>query len=112
MVASVVSEGVQTLLIEKEVLIVAPLEIAFEALLEEIGPASEGPGGQPMPMVSSPGREAAGSAISATTAATFGVTFKSSSRPALLEISGPLFMSYPCMNHLQYRLMQTVAGPD
>jgi hypothetical protein len=25
--------------------------------------------------------------------------------PTLLEISGPLFMSYPCANHIQYRLV-------
>ena len=26
--------------------------------------------------------------------------------PALIEISGPLFMSYPAISHLQYRLVE------
>ena len=31
-------------------------------------------------------------------------------RPKLLEISGPLFMSYPVANNLQYRLSQVKDG--
>lgn len=54
MVASLENEVVQSLLIEKEILIAAPLEIAWEAMLEEIGPASQIPNGQPMPMVLEP----------------------------------------------------------
>ena len=31
-------------------------------------------------------------------------------RPTLLEISGPLFASYPLVSNLQYRLSQTAEG--
>src|SRR5580692_4578476 len=30
--------------------------------------------------------------------------------PVLLELSGPLFMSYPAMNHIEVRLDQTAGG--
>jgi uncharacterized protein YndB with AHSA1/START domain len=110
MVAPTMNETIQTLSVEKEVLIAAPLEVAFEALLEELGPANEVPGGQAMPMVLEnwPG----------------GRWFRDLGNgsghlwghvqvikpPALLEISGPLFMSYACMNHLQYRLQAEGSG--
>lgn len=110
MVATAENEGIQTLSVEREVLIGAPLELAFEALLEELGPANLVPGGQAMPMVleSWPG----------------GRWFRDLGNgsghlwghvqvikpPALLEISGPLFMSYPGMNHLQYRLVTEGSG--
>ena len=49
MVASAVNDAIQTLRVEKDILIQAPPDIAFEAILEELGPASEIPGGKPMP---------------------------------------------------------------
>ncbi len=30
--------------------------------------------------------------------------------PRLIEISGPLFMSYPAINHIQYRLSEEGTG--
>lgn len=105
MVASAVNETLQFLCVEKEILIQAPLDIAFESLLEELGPANEIPGGKPMPMVLEawPGgrwfRD-----LGNQSGHLWGhvQVIKPSS---LLEISGPLFMSYPCMNHIQYRLV-------
>ena len=98
------SEAFQTLRIEKELLIAAPLDITFDAILEELGPSSSLPDGTPMPMVLEawPG----------------GRWFRDLGQqsghlwghvqvikpPKLLEITGPLFMSYPCANHIQYRL--------
>src|SRR5205807_3292393 len=55
MLTSTASEQtLNTINLCREVEIAAPIEIAFEALLEEIGPASEMPGGKPMPMVLEP----------------------------------------------------------
>ena len=31
-------------------------------------------------------------------------------RPTLLEIAGPLFMSYPVVSNVQYRLSESAAG--
>ena len=41
--------GVQTLNVRKETVIQAPLDIVWESLLEEMGPAGEMPDGSKMP---------------------------------------------------------------
>jgi hypothetical protein len=110
MVATLVSEGVQTLLIEKEILIAAPLGIAFEALLEEIGPASEVPGGNPMPMVLEAWPGGRWFRDLGNNSGHFWGHVQVIKPPTLLEISGPLFMSYPSVNHVQYRLAADVVG--
>lgn len=104
MVATTVSEEFQTLSLVKEITINAPIGIAFEAVIEELGPANETPEG-PMPMVLEawPGgrwfRE-----LGTNTGHLWGHV-QVIKPPTLLEISGPLFMSYPSANHLQYRLV-------
>jgi len=103
-VATTVNETIQTLSLVKEITINAPIAIAFEAVLEELGPANETPEG-PMPMVLEawPGgrwfRE-----LSKNSGHLWGHV-QVIKAPHLLEICGPLFMSYPCANHLQYRLV-------
>jgi hypothetical protein len=105
MVASVVSEAVQTLYIEKDILIAAPLEVAFEALLEELGAANEMPGGIPMQMVIEPWPGGRWFRDLGNRSGHLWGHVQVIKPPSLLEISGPLFMSYACMNHLQYRLI-------
>ena len=51
MVAVATEEAIHTLNIVKERFIEAPIEITFEALLEELGPESVKLGGVPMPLV-------------------------------------------------------------
>ena len=108
MVASSAVESIQTLRIEKEISIGAPIDIAFESMLEVL--ASGLPDGTPMSMVleAHPG----------------GRWFRDLGNhsghlwghvqvikpPTLLEISGPLFMSYPCANHVQYRFVTEGIG--
>jgi hypothetical protein len=104
MVASVANEAVQTLCVEKEVLIAAPLDIAFESLLEELGPANEVPGGKAMPMVVEPWPGGRWFRDLGNKSGHLWGHVQVIKPPSLLEISGPLFMSYACMNHLQYRL--------
>lgn len=99
-------EGVvRTLGVVKEVSIAAPLEVSFEAVLAEMGP--EGvipPEGKPFPMVLEawPGGrwyrdlgEGAGHLWGHVQVI---------KPPTLLEVCGPLFMSYPAVSHVQYRL--------
>lgn len=105
MAAAAVSEGMQTLCIEKEVFIGAPLDLAFEAILEELGPASEIPGGKPMPMVIEPWPGGRWFRDLGNKSGHLWGHVQVIKPPALLEISGPLFMSYACMNHVQYRLV-------
>ncbi len=43
-------ESVQLLDIRKETVIEAPVEVVFEAVLDELGPEGQMPGGKPFPM--------------------------------------------------------------
>ena len=104
------NDSIQTLRVEKDIYIAAPLDIAFEAILEELGPANEIPGGHPMPMVIEawPGgrwfRD-----LGNNTGHLWGHV-QVIKPPTLLEITGPLFMSYACANHVQYRLVADGVG--
>jgi len=97
-------EAIETLNILREVDIAAPIELAFEAMLEELGPGSQRPDGKPFPMKLEawPGgrwyRD-----LGNNTGHLWGHV-QVIKRPTLLEISGPLFMSYPATNFVQYRL--------
>ena len=99
-----------TLQIRQETLIRAGLEASFEALLEQIGPANETPDGQPLPMTIEPHpggrwfRDLGGG-----NGHLWGFV-QSIKRPTLLEITGPLFMSYPVVSTVQYRLTETPDG--
>ncbi|MDX9912058.1 MAG: SRPBCC domain-containing protein [Phycisphaerales bacterium] len=100
---------VQTIDTRKEILIAAPPELAFEAVLEELGPGSQMPDGTPFPMKIEPwpgGRwyrdrgEAGGHP--------FGHLWghvQVIKAPTLLELVGPMPMSFPALNHVQYRLV-------
>lgn len=93
-----------TLLVTEEIEIDASVEDSFAALLEQMGPRHEGPDGAAMPMTleARPGgrwfRDLGGD-----NGHHWGHV-QAIKRPALLEISGPLFMSYAVASNLQYRL--------
>jgi hypothetical protein len=95
-----------SLKVEQEIRVKAALETAFAALLEHLGPANEHPDGTPMPMKLEPwpgGRwfRDLGDGNGHNWA-----TVQAIKRPTLLELSGPLFMSYPVANNVQYRLSE------
>ena len=96
--------------IERRIEIDAPVQTAYEALLEQLGPASETPEGTPMPMTleARPGgrwfRD-----LGDDTGHLWG-TVQVIKPPKLIEIAGPLFMSYPALSHLQYRLIKNGTG--
>ncbi len=95
-----------TLKIVQEIRVKAPIDTTFAALLEQLGPANERPDGTPMPfkLEAWPGgrwfRD-----LGDHNGHCWG-TVQAIKRPALLEITGPLFMSYPVANNLQYRLTE------
>ena len=109
MVASVTNEGIQTLCVEKEIFIGAPLDIAFESLLEELGPESALPG-KPMTMVIEAWPGGRWFRDLGNQSGHFWGHVQVIKPPALLEICGPFFMSYPGVNHLQYRLTAEGTG--
>lgn len=99
-----------TLTVAQEIRVNAPLETTFAALLEQLSTASEHPDGTPMHMKLEawPGgrwfRD-----LGDGNGHCWG-TVQAIKRPTLLEISGPLFMSYPVSNNVQYRLSQEGEG--
>jgi len=98
------TETASTLHIAKEIEIAAPIEIAFEALLEEMGPAFETEDGKPLQMVIEPWPGGRWYRELGKNAGHLWGHVQVIKPPTLLELSGPMFMSYPAMNHVQYRL--------
>lgn len=94
----------QTLLITKHVDIHAPIAIAFAAVLEELGPGSQMPDGSPshMKLEAWPGGRLFRDL--GNNSGHFWGHVQVIKPPTLLEISGPMFMSYPAVNFVQYRL--------
>ena len=79
-------------------------EATFATLLEQMGPLNEGPDGSPLPMTleAFPGgrwyRD-----LGDDNGHHWGHV-QAIKRPGLLEISGPLFMSYPAISNVQIRV--------
>jgi len=102
-------ESVQTLHVAKELVIRASVEIVFDSVLEELGPGSEMHDGTPFPMVLEPwpgGRWYRD--LGPGTGHLWGhvQVIKPPPHPQpLLELNGPMFMSYPAISHVQYRLI-------
>ena len=98
-----------TLTVVQEIHVRASLETTFEALLEQIGPENETPENK-MPMTLEPwpgGRWFRD--LGAGNGHLWGHV-QAIKRPTLLEITGPLFMSYAVVSNLQYRLSEEDGG--
>ncbi|QDT42181.1 hypothetical protein Pan241w_22620 [Gimesia alba] len=98
--------SLSSLHIERKIEIAASVQQSFEAILEQLGPGSTMPDGTPLPMKLEawPGGrwfrdlgEGAGHLWGHVQVI---------KPPTLIEITGPLFMSYPVMSHIQYRLSE------
>ena len=97
--------GIESLMLEvnQEIRVRASLETTFAALLEQIGPENESPERKmPMKLEAWPGgrwfRD-----LGNGDGHLWGHV-QAIKRPTLLEITGPLFMSYAVVSNLQYRL--------
>ncbi|APW61545.1 SRPBCC family protein [Paludisphaera borealis] len=99
-----VEQEIQVISITREIEIAAPIEIAFEAMLEEIGPGGEMPGGKPFPMVVEPWPGGRWYRDLGDNAGHLWGHVQVIKPPTLLELYGPMFMSFPGVNHIQYRL--------
>ena len=98
-----------TLLVVQEVHVRASLDKTFAAILEQIGPENETPSGKmPMKIEPWPGgrwfRDLGGN-----DGHLWGHV-QAIKRPTLLEITGPLFMSYGVVSNVQYRLSEERGG--
>ena len=93
-----------SLSVNEEIRVRASLEKTFAALLEQLGPYSEMPDGTPMPMKLEPWPGGRWFRDLADGNGHFWDVVQAIKKPTLLEITGPLFMSYPVANNVQYRL--------
>jgi hypothetical protein len=99
-----------TLNITQEIHIHAPLDVTFESLLEELGPHNEVMDGTPMPMKLEAWPGGRWYRDLGNNNGHFWGHVQAIKRPTLLEICGPLFMSYPVASNLQYRLSEADGG--
>lgn len=90
----------------QEIHVKAPVDVTFEALLEQLGPANEMPDGTPMPMKLEPRPGGRWFRDLGGDNGHFWATVQAIKRPTLLEFAGPLFMSLPVTNNVQYRLKE------
>jgi hypothetical protein len=96
--------------ITQEIQVGAALTTTFDALLEQMGPANETPEGKPLPMVIEPRPGGRWFRDLGDDNGHFWGHVQAIKRPTLLEVTGPLFMSYPVVSNLQYRLKEIEGG--
>jgi hypothetical protein len=95
---------ISSMKIHKQIFIEAPIDVAFEAVLDQLGPESQMPDGKPMPFKLEPwpgGRWFRD--LGNNTGHLWGHV-QVIKPPKLLELCGPMPMSYAATNHVQYRL--------
>ncbi len=95
-----------TLKVNQEIRVQAPIEVTFDALLEQLGPSSERPDGTPLALTIEPWPGGRWFRDLGDGNGHFWGTVQAIKRPTLLEFNGPLFMSYPVANNVQYRLSE------
>jgi hypothetical protein len=99
-----------TINITQEIHVRASLDATFAALLEQMGPCNEVDYGKAMPMVIEPWPGGRWYRDLGNGNGHFWGSVQAIKKPTLLEISGPLFMSHPVSNNLQYRLSEEPGG--
>ncbi|CAN5707068.1 hypothetical protein BH11PLA1_BH11PLA1_09130 [soil metagenome] len=104
------TETVQTLNIHKEIQIAAPLETTFSAMLEGISSGNAMPDGTPYPFKLEAWPGGRWFRDLGNNAGHLWGHVQVIKPPTLLEISGPLMMSYPACNFVQYRLAAEGTG--
>ena len=106
MMAVSTEQEIRTFEIVKEEAIAASIEIVFETLLEQLGPYNETPDGTSLAMQIEPWPGGRWYRDLGNNAGHFWGHVQAIKPPTLLEICGPLFMSYPAMSNVQYRLTE------
>ena len=99
-----------TLNIVQEIHVKAPMETTFAALLEQMGAGNSLPDGTPMPMKIEAWPGGRWFRDLGEGNGHFWGHVQAIKHPTLLEIYGPLFMSYPVSSNLQYRLSVADGG--
>ena len=101
---------ISSMKIQKEIFIEAPIDIAFECVLAQLGPESEMPDGKPFPFKIEAWPGGRWFRDLGNNAGHFWGHVQVIKPPTLLEICGPMPMSNPAINHVQYRLTAEGGG--
>ncbi|MEM1424748.1 MAG: SRPBCC domain-containing protein [Planctomycetota bacterium] len=99
-----------TLRIEKRIEIDAPLEVAFEAVLREMGPDSTDEDGDPMPLVLEPFPGGRWYRDTGNGTGHLWGHVQVIKPPRALELVGPMFMSYPVASHVRLAVEEGESG--
>ena len=95
-----------TFKIEQEIRVKASLEVTFNALVEQLGSSFEKDDGTPMPFKLEAWPGGRWFRDLGDNNGHCWATVQAIKRPTLLEFTGPLFMSQPVSNNVQYRLSE------
>ena len=106
MMATSPEQEIRTLEIVKEQEIAASIDIVFETILEELGPYGQAPDGTSLSMKIEPWPGGRWYRDLGKDAGHFWGHVQAIKPPTLLEICGPLFMSFPVVSNVQYRLTE------
>jgi uncharacterized protein YndB with AHSA1/START domain len=98
------ARALEILDVRKTETIAAPIDRVFAALLEQLGPAFETDQSAPMPLTLEAWPGGRWYRDLGNNAGHLWGHVQVIKPPALLEIAGALFMSYPVASHVQYRL--------
>ena len=102
--------AIETLNICKQVEIAAPIEVVFQTLLEQLGPDAHMPDGRPFPFKLEPWPGGRWYRDLGHNSGHLWGHVQVIKPPTLLELTGPLCMSYAAVNHVQYRLTEQGRG--
>jgi hypothetical protein len=96
--------------ITEEIHVRSSLTATFAALLEEMGPSNEGGNSVPMPMILEPWPGGRWFRDLGNNNGHLWGHVQAIKQPTLLEITGPLMMSFAVASNLQYRLKEIDGG--
>ena len=96
--------------ITEEIHVHAPIAATFAALLEEMGPSNKGHNDTPMPMTLEAWPGGRWFRDLGDGNGHFWGQVQAIKRPTLLEITGPLMMSFAVSSNVQYRLTEADGG--
>lgn len=103
-------EQVQFIHIVRDIFVAATTDIVFESVLDELGAEGQMPDGTPFPMRIEPWPGGRWYRDLGNSTGHFWGHVQVIKPPRLLEICGPMFMSYPATNFVQYRLLDEGGG--
>lgn len=92
--------------VTQEIRVKAPIDATFAALIEQLGPYNEMQDGTTMPMTLEPWPGGRWFRDLGNGNGHFWALVQAIKKPTLLELAGPLFMSFPVANNVQYRLSE------